>query len=87
MESNAAPEWQARSLGWRSREVMAACPLEGLVGWAQSTPGKGLSRCSAGSNRSEASGSPRQRRIAGDSGVPAARAGLQPDLPRRLLHE
>lgn len=29
---NAAPEWQARSFGWRSEEVMAACALEGLVG-------------------------------------------------------
>jgi hypothetical protein len=29
---NAAPEWQAGSLEWRSRELMAACPLEGLVG-------------------------------------------------------
>jgi hypothetical protein len=28
---NAAPEWQARSLGWRSKELMVACPLEGLV--------------------------------------------------------
>ena len=27
----AAPEWQARSMWWRSRELMAACPLEGLV--------------------------------------------------------
>ena len=27
----AAPEWQASSLGWRSREIMVACPLEGLV--------------------------------------------------------
>ena len=30
-KSNAALEWQAWSLGWRSGEVMAACPLEGLV--------------------------------------------------------
>jgi hypothetical protein len=29
--SNAALEWQARRLGWRSRKQMAACPLEGLV--------------------------------------------------------
>ena len=28
---NAAPEWQAQSLWWRSREIMVACPLEGLV--------------------------------------------------------
>jgi hypothetical protein len=28
---NAAPEWQARNLGWQSREGMVACPLEGLV--------------------------------------------------------
>ena len=28
---NAAPEWQAGSLGWRSRELVVACPLEGLV--------------------------------------------------------
>ena len=28
---NAALEWQASSLGWRSRELMAACPLKGLV--------------------------------------------------------
>jgi hypothetical protein len=27
----AAPEWEAGSLGWRSREVVGACPLEGLV--------------------------------------------------------
>jgi hypothetical protein len=30
--SNAAPEWQARSLGWRRGEMSGACPLEGLVG-------------------------------------------------------
>jgi hypothetical protein len=29
--SNAALEWQAGSLGLRSREPIAACPLEGLV--------------------------------------------------------
>ena len=29
--ANAAPEWQAGSLRWRSRELVAACPLEGLV--------------------------------------------------------
>jgi hypothetical protein len=29
--SNAAPEWQARSLRGRSRELVVACPLEGLV--------------------------------------------------------
>ena len=29
--SNAVPEWQAGSLGWRSRELVGACPLEGLV--------------------------------------------------------
>jgi hypothetical protein len=29
--SNAAPEWQARRLGWRSRELKVACPLEGAV--------------------------------------------------------
>jgi hypothetical protein len=28
---NAAPEWQAGSLGSRSRELLVACPLEGLV--------------------------------------------------------
>jgi hypothetical protein len=28
---NAALEWQARSLGCSSGEMMAACPLEGLV--------------------------------------------------------
>ena len=28
---NAGPEWQAGSLGWRSSEPLAACPLEGLV--------------------------------------------------------
>ena len=28
---NAAPEWQAGSLGWLSREDWVACPLEGLV--------------------------------------------------------
>ncbi len=31
MTPNAAPEWQADSLRWRSREIMEACPLEGLV--------------------------------------------------------
>jgi len=31
VEPNAAPEWQAVSLGWRSRELMAACPLKGCV--------------------------------------------------------
>ncbi len=30
-EPNAAPEWQARSLVGRSRELVVACPLEGLV--------------------------------------------------------
>ena len=29
--SNAAPEWQAGSLRWRSREMTVVCPLEGLV--------------------------------------------------------
>jgi hypothetical protein len=29
--ANAAPEWQAGSLEWRSRELKEACPLEGLV--------------------------------------------------------
>jgi hypothetical protein len=29
--SNAAPEWQALSMRWRSREIVVACPLEGLV--------------------------------------------------------
>ena len=29
--SNAAPEWQAGSLGWRSGKMTAACPLEGHV--------------------------------------------------------
>jgi hypothetical protein len=28
---NAAPEWQARSFGWQSKELIVACPLEGLV--------------------------------------------------------
>jgi len=28
---NAAPEWQAGSMGWRSRVLVVACPLEGLV--------------------------------------------------------
>jgi hypothetical protein len=32
--ANAAPEWQAGSLWVRSFESVAACPLEGLVGWA-----------------------------------------------------
>jgi hypothetical protein len=27
-----APEWQAESLRWHSKELVAACPLEGLVG-------------------------------------------------------
>jgi hypothetical protein len=31
LSPNAAPEWQARILRWRSREIMVACPLEGLV--------------------------------------------------------
>jgi hypothetical protein len=31
MKPNAAPEWQAKSLGCRSKEVLAACPLEGIV--------------------------------------------------------
>jgi hypothetical protein len=30
--ANAAPEWQAGSLRWRSRKQMEACPFEGLVG-------------------------------------------------------
>jgi hypothetical protein len=29
--SNAAPEWQAKSMWWRSRDLVVACPLEGLV--------------------------------------------------------
>jgi len=29
--SNAAPEWQAGCFGWRSRELMAVCLLEGCV--------------------------------------------------------
>ena len=29
--SNAAPEWQPRSMWWRCRELVVACPLEGLV--------------------------------------------------------
>jgi len=29
--ANAAPEWQAMRLGWLSRELMGACPLEGCV--------------------------------------------------------
>jgi hypothetical protein len=33
--SNAAPEWQAGSLRWRSSELRAACPLEGLVRTAE----------------------------------------------------
>jgi hypothetical protein len=28
---NAAPEWQAKSLALRSKELLVACPLEGLV--------------------------------------------------------
>ena len=28
---NAAPEWQARRLMWRSRALVVACPLEGRV--------------------------------------------------------
>ena len=31
---NAAPEWQAGSLGWHSRKSTVACPLEGLVMWS-----------------------------------------------------
>jgi hypothetical protein len=29
--SNAAPEWQAESLWWRSSRTLGACPLEGCV--------------------------------------------------------
>ena len=29
--SNAAPEWQAMCVGRRNRELVVACPLEGLV--------------------------------------------------------
>lgn len=28
---NDAPEWQAKSLGWRSRELVEVCLLEGCV--------------------------------------------------------
>jgi hypothetical protein len=28
---NAALEWQARSSGWLSRELVVACPFEGLA--------------------------------------------------------
>jgi len=31
IEANAAPEGQAGNLRWRSRELVGACPLEGLV--------------------------------------------------------
>jgi hypothetical protein len=34
--SSAAPEWQAKILGWRSRNMQVACPLEGLVGLSRS---------------------------------------------------
>lgn len=30
-QTNAAPEWQAVSWGWLSRELMEACPLKGPV--------------------------------------------------------
>jgi hypothetical protein len=33
--ANAALEWQAGNLEWRSRELMEACPLEGLVSTLQ----------------------------------------------------
>jgi hypothetical protein len=33
LRPNAAPEWQAGSLKWRSNEWMVACPLEGHVVW------------------------------------------------------
>jgi hypothetical protein len=32
--SNAALEWQARSMGWHSRRLVVACPLKGLVRWS-----------------------------------------------------
>ena len=35
--ANAALEWQVRSLGWRSRVIVAAWPLEGLVRSVAST--------------------------------------------------
>ena len=35
---NAALEWQAKSLGWRSRKLIEACPLEGLVRWPRKLP-------------------------------------------------
>ena len=31
--ANAALEWQARSMRWGTLELMAACPLQGLVRW------------------------------------------------------
>jgi hypothetical protein len=31
VQPNAASEWQARSLGWRSRDLEVACPLERCV--------------------------------------------------------
>jgi hypothetical protein len=34
---NAAPEWQTRSSWWHSRELVVACPLEGLVGMYKAT--------------------------------------------------
>jgi hypothetical protein len=37
---NAAPEWQAESLGWRSRGLLEAYSIEGLVRWHHSTIGK-----------------------------------------------
>jgi hypothetical protein len=34
-EPNAALEWQASRLRWRSRELMVVCPLKGIVRWQQ----------------------------------------------------
>lgn len=36
--ANAAPEWQAMSLGWQSIELVVACPLKGLVGRCTTSP-------------------------------------------------
>jgi hypothetical protein len=41
-QTNAAPEWQARSVRRHSRKPVGACPLEGLVMWSPGLYGQAL---------------------------------------------
>ena len=70
---NAALEWQAGSLRWRSREMIEACPLEGLVGKCTSpvaeTSQDGVSIRQPNSEYGSASYSPSPRWLVRDLGL------------------